>query len=1310
MILISIGTLPLARAAAQSPASASRPPVQTLEETLRRQPVAELARRVMTQGDAARGALLYYNPVLTCVRCHEPSKDTQVRLGPALAEVNRDATVEFLIESLLHPSRELSEGFQTETILTMDGKPVTGLVLEEDPSPGGFVRLADPANDGREMRIDNDEIEERVRNRVSAMPEGLVGALPDESSFLDLIRYLVEIRRGGPPAELRLRPPQSFFAVAPVPEYEADIDHAGLIGDLDEENFQRGEAIYQRYCARCHGTADEEGTMPSALKFASGAFKNGSDPYAMYQTLTHGYGLMVAQRWMVPRQKYDVIHYIRENFLKTRNPAQHVPVDNPYLASLPAGSGRGPDPVERTPWSDMDYGNFLFNTLEVGDNGSNIALKGLAVRLDQGPGGVSQGRHWMLYEHDTMRVAAAWSGPGFIDYNGIHFNDRHNVHPRIVGDIQWFNPHLPGWANPDTDSFADDPRLVGRDGKPYGPLPASWLKYRGLYRFDDRVVLNYTVGRTAVLESPGLQFVDGQPVFRRTLDLQGRDRPLRVKVASVPDLAAAEEAGSAIFFEKPETAAAERPGFDGAGYLTAEALFDKQANWTVAARLRTARGGTILCQTADRTDWVPGGTSLFIRDGRLVFDIGWVGAVTSRRRIDDNQWHDVALVWQPQSGTVRLYIDGQADRQGRLQSGKAIENPIVRLGYTADNFPRQSAFQGVISNIRVWKQALPAARVASIDFSQPDTGTEADWWLQDTASGDGLVRDRSGQHRDARWQSLTESSEPGEKHLWAIVHGLSRPRWLVEDGSLSLRIPAGSEPLQLEILTGAHDDSRLGRQVMQAAAEQLTGQSPARLSGLTRGGPARYPDVLTTRIETLPASDDDPFAVDILNLPEDNPWSCRLRLTGIDFAGPDCAVVCTWDGSVWEITGFREGNRMTWKRIAHGMFQPLGIRMLNGRLFVTCRDQLLELHDLNDDGFIDYYQAFNSDHQVTEHFHEFAMGLQSDAEGNFYYAKSARHALPAVVPHHGTLLQVSADGTRTRILANGFRAANGVCLNPDGSFFVTDQEGHWTPKNRINWVTGEGGFYGNMLGYHQIEDESDQAMRQPLCWITNAFDRSPGELLWVPGNTWGPLAGSLLNLSYGMGQVFVVPHQSVTIGGQIHQQGGMCALPLPTFPTGVMRGRFHDDGHLYSCGMYAWAGNQQKPGGLYRIRWRDQPAWLPTALQARPRHLILRFTDRLDESASQPDRYSIRTWNIHRTANYGSQHLDERTLPVQSVTLQEDGRSLRLVIPELQPTRCMEIKCRIRTPQGREVIRTIHNTIHQLVETDEAESATAGSR
>ncbi len=99
-----------------------------------------------------------------------------------------------------------------------------------------------------------------------------------------------------------------------------------------------------------------------------------------------------------------------------------------------------------------------------------------------------------------------------------------------------------------------------------------------------------------------------------------------------------------------------------------------------------------------------------------------------------------------------------------------------------------------------------------------------------------------------------------------------------------------------------------------------------------------------------------------------------------------------------------------------------------------------------------------------------------------------------------------------------------------------------------------GGFYGNIWGYHDVTDPSDAAMKQPVCWITNAFDRSPvGVALGRRATAGGRCKGSLLNFSYGYGKIFVVPHEKV--GGQM--QGGMCALPMPQFPTGVMRGRFH---------------------------------------------------------------------------------------------------------------------------------------------------------
>ena len=468
------------------------------------------------------------------------------------------------------------------------------------------------------------------------------------------------------------------------------------------------------------------------------------------------------------------------------------------------------------------------------------------------------------------------------------------------------------------------------------------------------------------------------------------------------------------------------------------------------------------------------------------------------------------------------------------------------------------------------------------------------------------------------------------------------------------------------------------------------------LKPFTHGGPRRWPEVLET--QSVAGRHDGPLAVDVLTVPDINPWLCQMRLSGFDFL-PDGsrAAVCTWDGDVWLVGGLDQPSRgLRWQRIASGLFQPLGLKIVAGQIYVTCRDQIVRLHDLNGDGETDFYENFNSDHQVTEHFHEFAMGLQTDAQGNFYYAKAARHGLPALVPHHGTLLRVSNDGTRTEILATGFRAPNGVCLNADGTFFLSDQEGFWTPKNRINWVK-RGRFYGNMWGYHDVTDPSDTAMELPVCWITNAIDRSPAELLWVDSQqaAWRPLRGALLSLSYGNGKIFVVPHEIAD--GQM--QGGVCALPLPQFPTGVMRGRFNPaDGQLYACGMFAWAGDRTKPGGFYRVRATGKPIFVPVGLSARQHRLAVTFTGPLDRKAAcDPSRYTARTWSVQRTAEYGSEHHDERTVRIASVSLTDDGRTVNLEIPELRPTWCMEVTYEVQAESGEPIKGAIHNTIYHLL-------------
>lgn len=1343
---------------------------QMLERQLLQEPAEKLAAAARESGDSRRGAILFHQVHVGCVKCHSVDGSGN-SLGPDLTKLAdmKDATDEHVIQSILKPSERIRKGYETVTVVTVEGKTHTGLLISRDAAA---VILRNPAKDGQRTMIAVSEIEDVVAGKVSIMPAGITNQLVGRQQFLDLARYVLDIRDGGLDAARKLQPPPGLITFR-LPDYEKNVDHAGLINALDNQALKRGEKIYNRLCINCHGDLNKPGSLPTALRFAEGKFRSGGDPYTMYKTLTHGFGLMVPQTWMVPKQKYDVVHYIRETYVRRRNPAQYAEVTEPYLAGLPPGDTFGPEPVEYAPWSDMNYGPSMINTFEVGSNGKNFAYKGIAVRLDAGPGGVSKGKTWAIFDHDTMRLAAAWIRPaestasGFINWRGIHFDGRHNAHPQISGDLQFQNPSGPGWANPANDSFEDDQRVVGRDDRRYGPLPREWAKYRGLYTVGDRTIVEYTIADTPVLERlKHLQVtVDEEPVdvFVRNMSIGPQSQQLTALVATHPDSAALKpvtkhavvmsRGEGAVAVESKEPVSAK---FDGRSYVQisdADALNMTTGDFSIVARIRTKANGTIFSKAKPTGEWVPNGKSLFVRGGHLTYDIGWVGAVVSRRRVNDGKYHNVAMTWNHRSGKVSLYIDGEVDRTGSLKPKRSVSGHVAKIGFSAGNFPTPSFFTGDIPHVSFFRKELTAEDIAGID--NPVQATKAGAiraWCTGAKTVDGHVADIAGKKLPAVWKRGVENGTKVDTNV-ALVSGLVGSRdgfaFSARDQRLCLQIPKDGDTRHVAVWTAkvstVMKDSQL-RSLTAAVEDRLQAEDLTEL--VKQPAPSRWPEVLTT--QPILGPENGPFAIDVLSTPKANPWFCRLRLTGHDFFDDgDRVAVCTWDGDVWLVSGLKSLNQsghrrlgdgaqresgdrsastgispdtahpnddsrrrntgdspdvngtvtttspqLKWKRIASGLFQPLGLKIVAGDIYLTCRDQLIILRDRNGDGETDFYECFNSDHQVTEHFHEFAMGLQRDEVGNFYYAKSARHALKAIVPHHGTLLRIPSDGSRTDILANGFRAANGVCLNPDGTFIVTDQEGHWNPKNRINWVK-EGGFYGNMFGYHDVTDASDEAMQQPLCWITNAFDRSPAELMWVKNESWGPLNGSLLNLSYGYGKVYVVPHENVD--GQM--QGGMCQLPIAQFPTGIVRGRISpQDNGLYLTGMFAWASSQQaQEGGFYRLRYTGKPSYMPVGLQASGKQVHLTFTDAIDTRVAQDTgSYAVKVWSLKRTASYGSKHYDEHAVKVVSAKLSDDGNKVTLTIPDLAPTWCMEIKCRLKSRDGESFERVIHNTIHRL--------------
>ena len=55
-----------------------------------------------------------------------------------------------------------------------------------------------------------------------------------------------------------------------LPTYEKEIDHKGLLADIEsrkEASFTKGKDIYNQTCITCHGTPSQEGSIPTAFKF-----------------------------------------------------------------------------------------------------------------------------------------------------------------------------------------------------------------------------------------------------------------------------------------------------------------------------------------------------------------------------------------------------------------------------------------------------------------------------------------------------------------------------------------------------------------------------------------------------------------------------------------------------------------------------------------------------------------------------------------------------------------------------------------------------------------------------------------------------------------------------------------------------------------------------------------------------------------------------------------------------------------------------------------------------------------------------------
>jgi putative heme-binding domain-containing protein len=108
--------------------------------------------------------------------------------GPDLTKLDtKKFTPEQILRSLLEPSAEINEKFQTFSFLLDSGKVVTGMIVTETSSTVSVI--VDPLVKADPITINKSEIEEQRKSAISIMPKGLLNKLTREE-ILDLIAYV----------------------------------------------------------------------------------------------------------------------------------------------------------------------------------------------------------------------------------------------------------------------------------------------------------------------------------------------------------------------------------------------------------------------------------------------------------------------------------------------------------------------------------------------------------------------------------------------------------------------------------------------------------------------------------------------------------------------------------------------------------------------------------------------------------------------------------------------------------------------------------------------------------------------------------------------------------------------------------------------------------------------------------------------------------------------------------------------------------------------------------------------------------------
>lgn len=461
----------------------------------------------------------------------------------------------------------------------------------------------------------------------------------------------------------------------------------------------------------------------------------------------------------------------------------------------------------------------------------------------------------------------------------------------------------------------------------------------------------------------------------------------------------------------------------------------------------------------------------------------------------------------------------------------------------------------------------------------------------------------------------------------------------------------------------------------------------------------RWPQEVATKANLSRAR--SAYVVDTIALPLDNPWRRDVRIADVQFTSDGTGAAITLDGDVWLIRGMHDPKGpVRWMRFASGLHEPLTLAIRDDEIYAFDRNGIWRLRDTNRDGEADVHELFSNVFAQTADMREFPNTIRLAPGGEFVIAKGNQEAT-TLGKHNGRVLRISADGRRFDVLGYGFRQPNiGVNIRT-GLVTASDQQGNYIPSTPLHIVRGKQ-FYG-FLSSLQPREKYPEPIADPLTWIPHTVNASAISQVWLFGARMGPLNDSLIHIGFNRPELFRV---LLNDRGSKPQASVVSITRDFEFPP--LNGSVNPaDGQMYVAGfqILGWGTTARSIAGLARLRHTGAVSTLPREVIPTDKGVLLRFDTALDAAtATDPDNYTVESWQYQRTYKYGSPQLKADGTPgtdwhsPSRAYLSTDKQSVFVVVPSMRPVMQMRIGWSLETAAGSKFAENAHTTPYELAD------------